>query len=706
MHAQAQPKTDRETTRRLLRQALGAESADFRDGQWEAIDSLINHRNKLLVVQRTGWGKSLVYFIATRIFRDRGLGPTLIVSPLLALMRNQIAAAERLGLQALTINSTNPDEWKVSTDAILNDKADALLISPERLANDGFVRDVLLPIGNRVGLLVVDEAHCISDWGHDFRPDYRRLVNILRRMPPNLPILGTTATANNRVLNDVAGQLGKIEIQRGPLMRESLALQTLRLPDQSSRLAWLVEHLPELPGTGIIYTLTKRDAEQVAGWLNQNGIAARAYYSDVQPTDANGAPSYREQLEAALLNNEIKALVATSALGMGYDKPDLGFVIHYQTPGSIIAYYQQVGRAGRAIDHALGVLLAGKEDADIQSYFRGHAFPSEAQVAAILAALEAEDGLTERQLEAQVNLRKGQIAHVLKFLSVENPAPVIKVGSTWRRTPVAYQLDHAHIQRLTGQREQEWQEMQSYIDSRDCLMTFLAHALDDPAAQPCGKCAACLGRPLIAAGYSQALAIAAARYLRQAELPLVCKRQVAAGAFPEYGFSGNLRPELRAEPGRILSRWGDAGWGRLVADDKHAGRFRDELVEALVEMLSQRWRPSPAPTWVTCVPSLKHPRLVPDFARRVAQQLDLPFVDAVVKIRDNQPQKLQQNRFYQCHNLDGVFTIQPDIPDGPVLLLDDIVDSVWTMTVVAALLRQAGAGPVHPAALAETTSGD
>ena len=697
--------TERSELLALLRIAVNDQDAEFRDGQWEAIDALVNRRERLLVVERTGWGKSAVYFIATRILRDRGRGPTLIVSPLLALMRNQIEAAERIGIRAVTINSSNRDSWSELQQTIHNDEADALLISPERLANDDFVEEILLPIADRIGLLVVDEAHCISDWGHDFRPDYRRLVNVLRRMPENMPILGTTATANNRVIQDVRVQLGDIGIQRGSLMRDTLALQNIPLPSQAARLAWLAEHIDALPGTGIIYTLTRRDAEQVANWLCSQGVAALAYFSGVTSDEFENSDTYRQHLEDRLLRNQIKVLVATTALGMGYDKPDLGFVVHYQAPGSIVAYYQQVGRAGRAIDHAVGILMSGHEDDAIHEYFRQSAFPSESWVQQLLDVLEDGDGLTIRQLEGAVNLKYGQLEQALKFLSVENPAPVIKDGSLWQRTPVPYHMDHQRIRHLTGQRIIEWQEMQSYLEEDSCLMKFLAEALDDKNQRPCGKCASCLDEPVIAPSFFRSQAISAARFLRQSEMSLVCNRQVANDAFTEYGFRGNLSGELRAETGRILSRWGDAGWGQLVAEDKIQGHFQDELVEAVAEMLRDRWQPTPSPEWVTCVPSQNHPDLVPDFAQRLATVLGLPFMPVVMKTRDNEPQKTQQNRFHQCRNLDGVFQIDNPIPDGPVLLLDDIVDSGWTMTVIAALLRQAGSGPVWPVALATASAG-
>jgi ATP-dependent DNA helicase RecQ len=708
---------NRADAEQLLKTALANPSAQFREGQWEAIDALVNQQQKLLVVQRTGWGKSSVYFISTKIFRDRGMGPTIIVSPLLALMRNQIESAQRLGIMAETMNSTNREEWQSVTQRILNNQVDCLLISPERLANDQFVETVLQPIADRIALMVIDEAHCISDWGHDFRPDYRRIVNILRQLPSNTPVLGTTATANNRVIQDIETQLGNIQIQRGPLIRESLALQNIVLPDQASRLAWLKQTIPQLLGTGIVYVLTQRDAELVSGWLNKNKIVARPYYSGVMHSefiDANGRPDsdiYREHLEAMLLSNEIKVLVATTALGMGYDKPDLGFVIHYQAPGSIVSYYQQVGRAGRGIKHALGVLMSGIEDQDIHEFFRRTAFPSQEDVSKILLALENADGLTPQKLEKEANLPQKRIEHVLKFLAAENPSPVLGKGKTWFRTPVHYAMNIDHVRKISQIRLNEWENISTYLNTNSCLMNFIRVALDDHVTESCGKCMNCIGQDIVPKLISEEVAFKAVSYLKHTEEIINPRKEIAQSndesvrTFIEYSFPRRLG-NLAAQEGRVLSRWGDAGWGKQVADDKHNRHFRNELVDAVAEMICERWRPDPSPTWVCCVPSMNHPQLVQDFARRLAAKLGIPFVDAVVKAKTNQPQKGQQNRFHQCRNLDGAFAIHQPVPSGAVLLVDDIVDSGWTLTVIAALLQQAGSGVVFPVALASSSVND
>jgi ATP-dependent DNA helicase RecQ len=683
----------------LLRQALDNPTADFRVGQWEAIEEIIERRSRLLVVQRTGWGKSLVYFLATRLLRDEGAGCTLLISPLLALMRNQIAAAQRIAVQAATINSSNTNEWELVQTQLLTGKVDILLISPERLANDEFQRKILLPISQRIGLFVVDEAHCISDWGHDFRPDYRRIVRILQALPQNIPALATTATANNRVVEDIMTQLGQtLRVSRGALTRKSLHLQNISIPSPAARMAWLAEHLPKLPGSGIIYALTVRDADRVAEWLRTQGINSKAYHSELD-SDA------REALEDQLLKNEIKALVATTALGMGFDKPDLGFVIHYQRPGSVVHYYQQVGRAGRAVDKAYGILLSGDEDDEITNYFIRTAFPPQVHTQQVLNVLNlAEDGLSVPQLEQQINLSRGQIDKVLKMLSLESPAPVIKQDSKWYATAVNYQPDTEKIENITQIRRKEQARMLEYMHSQQCLMSFLAAELDDPNPTACGKCAVCLGKPLLPETCSIQLVNQAIQYLRRSDQIIEPRKRWAAQALPNYGFSGNIQNKLKAEEGRALSLWGDAGWGELAKQGKYQdNHFDDALVQGTFEMI-QRWQPQPFPSWVTCVPSLNRPELVPNFAQRLADKLGIPFMPIVRKIRATELQKNMSNSYQQANNLDSAFAVDSwKGMNNSVFLVDDVVDSRWTLTVVAALLRRAGCGLIFPVALALNT---
>ncbi len=688
----------------FLKTALNDQQATFRAGQWESIEGLLA-RQRMLVVQRTGWGKSMVYFLATRLMRDQGAGPTLLISPLLSLMRNQLEAAERIGIVARTINSTNADQWGQIQNELNADKVDLLLISPERLANEKFRQGILAQIADTIGLFVVDEAHCISDWGHDFRPDYRRITRVLQALPPNVPVLATTATANDRVVNDVMTQMGaNIQLVRGGLVRESLKLQNINMPSPAARMAWLAEFVPTLHGSGIIYTLTQRDAERLAEWLRINEIDAVAYHAGIQSRDDKG--SIKEELEQKLLNNEIKALVATVALGMGFDKPDLGFVIHFQRPASVVHYYQQVGRAGRAVDEAYGILLCGEEDDHIADYFIRNAFPPQEHVSAILDALDsADDGLSVPAMEQQLNLRRNQIEKTIKFLTVESPSPVTKVDSKWHVTAAAaqYAIDQDYVGEITEIRKQEQAQMQAYISHQGCLMTFLAEALDDPEPQACGKCRNCNPALLLSEQYDDGLANRAALFLRRSYQPVPPRKQwPMKEMFDHYPFEKkNISAELQASEGRALSLWRDAGWGQLVAQGKYeTDHFADELVNACVEMLAE-WNPDPAPKWVTCIPSLNRPNLVPDFAQRLAEALNLKFVPCIEKIRQNQQQKFMENSFQQAKNLDGVFdvTLEPK-SYAPCLLVDDMVDSRWTFTVAVALLRQSGCRAVYPLALA------
>ena len=678
----------------LLRIGTNNTEASFRDGQEEAIAQIVRGPARLLVVQKTGWGKSFVYFIAAKLLREAGSGPALLISPLLALMRNQIAAAKRMGVRAATINSDNRDDWATVEASINRNEIDILLISPERLANDHFRTQILADIAGQISLLVIDEAHCISDWGHDFRPHYRLLERIVRTLPPNLRLLATTATANNRVMEDLVAVLGpNISVMRGDLNRPSLTLQTIRLPSQAERLAWLAEQVFILNGNGIIYTLTVRDANRVASWLKTRGINVEAYTSE--------SGDSREELEQALLDNKVKALVATMALGMGFDKPDLSFVIHYQMPGSVVAYYQQVGRAGRAIDKARGVLLSGEEEDDITNWFIQNAFPTEEDVSVILQTLSAApSGLSVPELMNQVNISKGRIDKTISLLSLESPAPIVKQGSKWQLTIA--ELDPTfweRAERLTTLRRGEQKQMQQYVSLANGHMEFLIKALDgDP-----GEISSSILSPLPTTINPLVIQEAVA-FLKRSDLPIEPRKKWPdGGGLQLYHARGNIAAQHRAQQGKALCVWGDAGWGKLVKAGKYKDDyFADELVKACVDMVL-KWSPTPAPTWVTCIPSLRHPDLVPNFAMRVANALKLPFHAVLSKTDDRPQQKAMANSAQQARNLDdSLRVIKTQLPEGPVLLVDDMVDSRWTLTVAAWLLRKHGSGEVWPFALAQT----
>jgi ATP-dependent DNA helicase RecQ len=676
-----------------LLHALAGPDASFREHQREAIEDLVVGRRRVLCVQRTGWGKSAVYFIATAMLRAQGEGPTLLISPLLALMRNQIEAAERLGIKAHTINSTNREDWDAVRDLMERDEVDLLLISPERLNNRRF-RDTMLPLfARRVGLLVIDEAHCVSDWGHDFRPDYRRIRDALEQLRPGAAVLCTTATANDRVVADVIDQLGaggdasELRTYRGELSRSSLRLEVVVLPSQAERLAWLARWLPQLPGSGIVYCLTKRDTESVAAWLNRRGIGALPYSGEVDD-------AARVEVERRLLANDVKAVVATSALGMGYDKPDLGFVVHYQAPGSAIAYYQQVGRAGRALAEAHVVLLRGIEDRDIQDYFIATAFPPCEKAEAVVELIaSSERPVKLGELSAAVNLGQARLTAMLKVLDVEGA--VTQDGSGWVRTGEDWSYDSRRYEQVTALRRREQEAMGRYGIDAGCLMRALQLELDDPLAGDCGRCAGCAGARFDEQ-LDRALVVEAQEHLRSRPLELAPRKRWP----PTAGAGTTAIPvdrQLRA--GRALARSGDGGWDPLVREARFkTGRVADELVTACARVCDQ-WGPEPTPGWVTAVPSLRRPELVPDFGRRLATALGLPYLALLSRVGNGPPQREMENSSQQAANVQGQFEVAAAPPRGAGLIVDDLWFSGWTLATVGALLRDAGAGPLHPLVL-------
>ncbi|MEB4616484.1 RecQ family ATP-dependent DNA helicase, partial [Leucobacter sp. M11] len=683
----------------------------FHDGQYEAIETLVEGRRRALVVQRTGWGKSAVYFIATLLLRRRGSGPTLLVSPLLSLMRDQVSAAARAGVRAVAINSANAHEWDAAQQALANDEVDVLLVSPERLNNPRF-RDEQLPgLLGRIGMLVIDEAHCISDWGHDFRPDYRRIAELIRQLPADLPVLATTATANARVVTDIEEQLrvdeaGVVTI-RGSLARASLRLGVLELPDSRARLGWLLSHLAELTGSGIIYALTVSAAEDTARLLRDAGHAVRAYTGRTDTDE-------REESERMLKDNELKALVATSALGMGFDKPDLGFVVHLGAPSSPVAYYQQVGRAGRGTDRADVLLLPGSEDREIWHYFATSSMPDEARATAVLDAL-GDTPLSTPALEARVNIRRSPLELLLKVLDVDGA--VHRVQGGWVATGQPWVYDAERYARIRQARIDEQNAMIEYQRTDRCRMETLQRDLDDDTAAPCGRCDRCT-EPWYPSDVAGEAAGVAAKSLDRVSVEIEPRRQWPTGA-DQLGVrlhgtpvKGKISPERQLEPGRAVARLTDLGWGNtlrdLFAPNTPDGPVAEGLFGACVRVLAD-WDWSTRPVAVVSVPSRSRPQLVGSLAQGLARVGRLAYLGELDLVGEGPRGSSGGNSGYRLASVWEAFAVGPELSaaiaaqgGGPILLVDDRVDSRWTMTVAGGLLREAGATAVLPFALAVT----
>ena len=699
----------------ILRTLVGREDADFHDGQYEAIETLVDQRRRALVVQRTGWGKSAVYFVATLLLRRQGAGPTILVSPLLALMRDQVAAAARAGVRAVSINSSNAHEWADVLRQLDADEVDVLLVSPERLNNPSFRDEQLPALIARVGLLVVDEAHCISDWGHDFRPDYRRLRDLIARMPTGVPVLATTATANSRVVQDVAEQVGMVAAGfgagtgaaevvtiRGPLARSSLRLGVLRLPDSRARLAWLLSHLGDLPGSGIIYTLTVAAAEDTARLLREAGHAVRAYTGQTDTAE-------REESEGLLKTNQVKALIATSALGMGFDKPDLGFVLHLGAPSSPVAYYQQVGRAGRATASADVLLLPGTEDEAIWHYFATASMPNQAKALAVIGALEAAGApLSTPALEARVDLRRTPLELLLKVLDVDGAVHRVKGG--WQSTGQPWVYDSERYERIAAARLGEQRAMLEFESTTGCRMEFLQRALDDDTAVPCGRCDNCQGS-WYPVDLAEGAATTAAQSLDRVGVAIDVRAQWPTGMSSlGVAATGKIPLTERAEPGRALARLTDLGWGGPLRDLFATGAADaaapPAMLAACVRVLAE-WEWADRPAAIVSMPSRQHPLLIDSVARSLSEVGQLPWLGALDWANGGPTGEPGGNSAYRLSSVWDRFMVGPDLAEAlapfagrPILLIDDLADSRWTVTVAARVLRQHGASAVLPFTLA------
>ena len=671
----------------ILKESYG-ENAEFREGQKEAIEAVVNGK-RTLVVQKTGWGKSLVYFLATKLLKEKKRdGITLIISPLLALMNNQIDSAQRLGLNVKTINSDNNDEWDNIISDICDDNAvDALIISPERLANADFVKDCLDKIKNRVNLFVVDEAHCISDWGHDFRPDYRRIVKILQLLPGNVPVLATTATANDRVVNDIVAQLGEnLVISRGELIRESLAIQVIKLQKKEDRLAWLAENIEKMPGSGVVYCLTKADCDLVTDWLNENNIKSEKYYADISK---EGKAITLEKFQ----KNEIKVLVATVAFGMGYDKPDIGFVIHFQRPANIVSYYQQIGRAGRGIELAYAILLCGEEDEHINQYFINSAFPTEKDMNIVVDFITDNPGKSISEIKGALNIRANRVEKTLKYLTVGDDiyTEYVNRKKGYYKSAKKWEPDLERSEGITAIRYKEMQDMDEFTKQKGCYMKYIAEKLDDVNAKVCGKCSNCRG--LLFDETVGAETVQMAQQFIKSKFGVIEPRK----QFPD---KTKIESEYQFKSGIVLSNYADAGYGMAVQKGKYLdGYFSDELVDASVKILSEFIKNNNI-EWITPVTSKRHPQLVPDFAKRLADRLGIGYFEGIKKFNAEEQKKFE-NSDGQYKNANDSFEII-QVKKENILLVDDMVDSRWTFTVCAMKMREMGSGDIYPFALANT----
>ena len=694
----------------MLRSLAGPDAV-LREDQWRAVEALVAHRRRALVVQRTGWGKSAVYFVATALLRARGAGPTVLVSPLLALMRNQVGAARRAGIRAATLNSSNTQEWDDVQREVAAGDVDVLLVSPERLNAPAFTEEVLPSLAATAGLLVVDEAHCVSDWGHDFRPDYRRIRTLLAGLPDGVPVLATTATANARVTADVAEQLGTGEaaeegadvlVLRGGLDRTSLRLSVLELPSPGHRLAWLATHLPSFTGSGIVYTLTVAAAEDTAAFLRAQGLVVAAYTGRTEDAQRRAA-------EEDLLADRVQALVATSALGMGFDKPDLGFVVHLGAPSSPVAYYQQVGRAGRALGAAEVVLLPGREDEAVWRWFASVGFPAEAQVRGLLAVLgEAGRPLSTPALETRVDLRRTRLESVLKVLDVDGAVQRVRGG--WTATGRPWHYDAARYDGLARAREQEQAAVREYVAGRGCRMRFLREQLDDPGVAQdgdCGRCDRCTGQapPSDVEG---TLLDAAQAHLGRPGVEVEPRRQWPSGmAALGVPLSGRIPVQAQAAPGRAVARLSDVGWGprlrELLGPGAADGALPRDVVGAAVRVLAG-WEWEERPAAVLAVPSRTRPQRVESFATQLAELGRLPLLGSLQRAHDRSGGVNSAQRLAAVHD---ALVVPPRVraalearPGAPLLLVDDTTRTGWTLAEAARVLREAGAGAVLPLVLA------
>lgn len=678
----------KEKITKILKQYYG-EDAEFREGQYEAIESTYKNP-KTLVVQKTGWGKSLVYFISTKLFREENKGFTLVISPLLVLMENQKKAALKLNIKCAALNSiVSKEERSIIIKNMVNQYYDLVFVTPETL----FKEDIQIALPNmKIGLFVVDEAHCISDWGHDFRLNYGKINKIIQKFPNNIHVLGTTATANNRVIDDLKTQFGDdVYISKGSLTRDSLYINVIKVKNVAERYTWILKNINKLPGTGIIYCLTQRDCDYLTKFLTDNGISAESYYSKSQEEDENMKKIQK------FLNNEIKVIVATIKLGMGFDKGDIGFVIHYQMPSNIVSYYQQIGRAGRNIDKAYTILMSGPEDLDIINYFINTAFPTKEECVKVIDSLEKYNGLSLNYLSGCLNMKLGRLSKTVMFL--ENEGFIYKEKTKYYVSGIKFIYDNEHYEKVTNTRISERNQMVGLLKTKECLNKYIVNCLDDNVKQNCNRCSNCIKQSIFDNDFTDEEINKTLSFINELEQPIEPRKK-----WPSKDFFGTTIIKNQLIEGICLSKYNDVGYGKLVKDGKYKDhKFDDELVgksSGVLKKIIKKYEIK----YITNVPSLRS-NIVEDFTKRLAKSLKIEYIDTLLKTNETQ-QKDMNNSYYQCKNAINSFRCKEKNYSGNIILVDDMIDSKWTITVCGYYLMEAGFNSVFPYALADTSHRD
>ncbi len=671
--------------------SIYGKNASFREGQYEAIEATLSHK-RTLVVQKTGWGKSLIYFVCSKILKAQNKGLTIIISPLLTLMENQIEQATQFNLKCEQLNSSTYERHEEILNGMANNQYDLIFATPETLCKTNIITSLSSGSIN-IALIVVDEAHCISDWGHDFRLEYTKIKDIITTLPESTHILATTATANNIVINDINEQFGgDTFISRGSLTRKSLNIQTSVFNDDYEKYAFILQHIQSIPGTGIIYCLTKNDCESLSEFLNMHNISARPFYSGLNN-------DFNNETLSLFKENKIKAIVATIKLAMGFDKGDVSFVINYDIPKNITLCYQEIGRAGRNIDNAYIIILFSNRDIKINNFFIEQAFPTEEDSLDVYNCVKNNNGITKRAIQSLVNIQSGKINKSIDFL--EHDGFIYKDNNKYYTAPKTYFYNKEHYNAITKQRYEDLENMKNIINVKTCLSKYIVNKLDDTTAQNCGKCTNCRQKLLFSTNLNEQALREAHNFIDNKYIVIEPRKMWLDG-------QSNKKIPLINEIGFALTKYNNSFYGDLVKQGKYGDLkgFSDKLLNKVCDVIPKLFAKQKI-LYITAVPS-KNSTLVEDFTKQVAEKLHLKYIKILEKIT-NTHQKDQQNSSYQCSHARSSFKIIDNIQhphNYNIILLDDMKDSGWTLTVCGYLLREYGFEKVFPFALADSSNKD